>query len=655
MISLLDFIGAITSVFALLFLVSYKGKQLPFEERWILIAICVLTAIVNGLSVVIWIGIPNGPELAETWTDFIQILQPVMWGLLFFTVVQLGQQRELLSSQEKMRALVENMPVILHAYDRDGKLLAWNRYAEEVMGLDKNDIFEKNDAILKLFVDPEVRDQLMQECASFGGDFRHRIRTMQCGDGNREIAWYNISRRFPISSWANWCIGLDMTDQLRAQRQLEHLATHDELTRLPNRTLLRSRLERALADCDRNGAVGALLMIDLDHFKMINDSFGHPAGDELLRQVSNRMRECLKSTDTLSRFSGDEFVILLENIYKTQNAVNVANRVINELCRQPFDIFNNQIRVQCSIGITVFPEDDSRIDELMKNMDLALYAAKEQGRNNYHLYSRSMHQKLRRQHEIAEKLREAIDRNELELYYQPQINAAGSLVGVEALIRWPGYDQGRVSPAIFIPIAEATGMMPLVGQWVVRQAFLQTLEWQSLGHNFYTAINLSPLQLYQSNIKEVLLSELEKVNLAPECIELEITESTAMRNLDSAIDIMRSLRNIGFNIALDDFGTGYSSLSNLKRFPINTMKIDRSFIKDIVTNEIDKSIVHNVIQMAHSLNFKTVAEGVETKEQQQLLLNEGCDILQGYLFARPMPAIDISKFIDAQTIQYKYN
>lgn len=651
MISLIDFIGALSSFLAALLLLPRLGSQVNREIKWVLFTILLLTALVNSLSVVIWIGIPNGPYLAETWTDYLQILQPALWGILFLTVVQTRQQQEIIQSREKMRALVENMPVILHAYDATGRLLAWNRQAEEITGLESKQVLGREGVIQSLFINPKAQEQLLAECRSRGGDFRHRIRAMQCINGPREIAWYNISKRFPINSWANWCIGLDMTEQLDAQRELEHLATHDELTGLPNRTLLRDRLDRALSDCDRNKNCGALLMFDLDHFKMINDSYGHPVGDQLLREVSARIKQCIKTTDTLSRFSGDEFVILLEDINSAQKAASVANRIINRLCDYPFEIFGQQIRVRCSIGITIFPADDRDIEELMKNMDLALYAAKEQGRNTYHLYSRDMHQKVRRQHILAENLREAIERGDLELYYQPQFNLkTNTLTGVEALLRWPNFENGSVSPAVFVPIAETTGLMPALGQWVVRSAFRQARLWQANNYNFLVAINLSPLQLYQSNLEEFLIIASKDAQIEPSCIELEITESAVMRNLESAIATMQHLKDFGFKISLDDFGTGYSSLSYLKRIPINTLKIDRSFIRDITSSDIDKAIVRSVIQMGHSLKLHIVAEGVETQEQKQFLQEENCDLCQGYLFAKPMPVGDIDAFVEGKNV-----
>jgi len=576
----------------------------------------------------------------------LQTLQPVLWGTFFYVVVQSAQRRELKASRQRMRDLVENMPVILNAYDRDGHLLAWNRTAQEVTGLSREDVLGNPQALEQLFPDSQVQQQVRMECLHGGGHYTHRIQTMRGRQSERQIAWYNIAQEFPITGWANWSIGLDMTEQLVAQRQLEHLATHDELTGLANRALLQDRLHHALAASQRNNTTGALLMLDLDHYKMVNDSHGHPVGDQLLREVGRRLSHCLKSTDTLARIGGDEFMVLLDQIHDPEEAALVAQRLLRALDDAPFLLFGNSIRTRASIGITVFPDDDIRLDELMKNVDLALYTAKQNGRNNFHFYSRNLHSQFRWQHQVAEKLREAISHDALQLHYQPQIALFDSSVaGVEALLRWPGFDNGALSPAVFVPIAENHGLMPELGRWVVETAFRQAANWQSQHGRMTTAVNLSAVQLYQPNLADFLLQLLDSLQLNAENIDLEITESAVMRNVNDAINAMKQLRDKGFHISLDDFGTGYSSLSYLKRFPVSRIKIDQSFVQGMDTNAGDLAIVRNVIRLGHDLGLLVLAEGVENQEQLLRLGQEGCDLVQGFFYSKPLAAGPLDEFL----------
>lgn len=641
MISALDIIGTLASLGAVLLALTSWRQHVTTAEKWLIWAIGCATALVNGLSFWSWVGQGLGgiQDMEENLGDYLQILQPALWGMFFYVGVQSAQRRELEKSRQQMRDLVENMPVILHAYDEQGRVCAWNRHAEEVSGFSKEDVMGNSDMLERLFPDAEYRQQLLEECRNHGASYQHRIRPLACKQGvERRVAWYNISREFPISGWANWGIGLDMTEQLVAQKELEHMATHDELTGLANRALLRDRLAHALSDAQRNQRRGALLLLDLDHFKMVNDSHGHPIGDQLLREVAARLSSCLKSTDTLARLGGDEFVVLLERIARPEEAALVAERLLAALVNRPFDLFGNEIRVRTSIGITLFPDDDVRLDELMKNVDLALYAAKQSGRNGYHFYSRAMHNKLRWQHRVAEKLRTALESDAFSLQYQPQICLRDSSVaGVEALLRWNAFDEVPLSPAAFIPIAENMGLMPLLGKWVVEAASRQAAEWQS-SFKLPVAINLSTIQLYQPNLVESLLDVMQEQSVDPETIEFEITESAVMRNMDSAISTMRRLREKGFFISLDDFGTGYSSLSYLKRFPVSKLKIDQTFVKGIETDPVDAAIVRSVINLGHSLNMKVLAEGVETQGQLERLGDEGCDYIQGYYYSRPLTA-----------------
>lgn len=651
MISLLDGVAALFAAGAILLLLVYWRRLLSLEEIGAVLLLCVLTVGLSAFSSWEWRGRPVA-EVGhrQVWGDYVQVLHPMLWGIFFYVVMHSAQRRELGESHKRMRDLVEHMPVILHAYDEQGRVLAWNRYAEEVTGYSKGEVLGKTGLIHKLFPETEYQAQLLQECAQGGGNYQHRVRpVLSKQQFERQIAWYNISEHFPIPGWTNWGIGLDMTEQVAAQKKLEHMATHDELTHLPNRALLQDRLSHALSDAQRNRHKGALMLLDLDHFKMINDSHGHPVGDHLLQQVAERLQTCLKSTDTLARFGGDEFVVLLERVTGPEGAAMVAERILFSLNSTPFQLFGTEVKVRSSIGVTLFPDDDIRLDELIKNVDLALYAAKKSGRNGYHFYSRAMHRKLRWQHRVSERLRTALENDSFALQYQPQVDLIDhSVFGVEALLRWQAFDKAHLSPAVFIPIAENMGLMPALGRWVLVAACRQAAQWQQANGKLSVAINLSPAQFFQQDLLDILLSITEEHDIKPENVEFEITESAVMRDLDMAIATMRKLTDNGFRISLDDFGTGYSSLSYLKRFPISKIKIDKSFVDTLETDPVDAAIVRSVVNLGHSLNMKVLAEGVETEGQRDILCDEGCDYIQGYYYSKPLAPESVLHFMGCE-------
>ena len=651
MISALAILSTLVPFGVIFLLLNASFRQYSIDVRWMLGGVCALTVVVNLSNYLNWQGHGlRGAGMDEIWGDYLQVLQPVLWGMLFYMIVQSAQRRRLENSRQQMRDLVENMPVILHAYDREGRLLAWNRHAEEVTGFSRDEVLGRKDILASLFPDADYREQLLDECRTNGGSYSHRLRPVLCRQRNeKQVAWYNISRKFPIAGWSNWGIGLDVTEQIATQKALEHMATHDELTGLANRALLRDRLSHALTAAQRNQHKGALLLLDLDHFKMVNDNHGHPVGDQLLAEVGRRLATCVKSTDALARFGGDEFVILLERIGAPEDAAMVAERILAALTAQPFYLFGNEVRVRTSIGITVFPDDDVRLDELIKNVDLALYSAKQAGRNGYHFYSRAMHNKLRWQHRVAEKLREALNQDAFSLQYQPQICISDqTVIAVEALVRWNAFDEVPLSPSVFVPIAENMGLMPGLGRWIVETACRQASEWQQARTGFSMSINLSTIQLYQTDLVETLIRIVEENALDPAQIEFEITETAVMRNMTSAIATMRKLANYGFRISLDDFGTGYSSLSYLKRFPISKIKIDQSFVRGLESDPVDASIVRSVIDLGHSMNMKILAEGVETQGQLDRLGNEGCDYIQGFYYSKPLDADRVAPFVSAR-------
>jgi diguanylate cyclase (GGDEF)-like protein len=428
-------------------------------------------------------------------------------------------------------------------------------------------------------------------------------------------------------------------DRERAEATVEHQAHYDLLTNLPNRNTFHDRLTVALAQAGRNRKMLAVLFVDLDRFKTIVDTLGHTIGDQLLRSVAERLGASLEAGDTLARLGGDEFVILLPQINRADRAVRVAQRVL-EAIKPPFLFDSHELHVTMSIGITLYPYDGEDADTLLKNADTALYRAKEQGRNNYQLYTPAMNARAFERLALENSLRKALERNEFSLYYQPQVHMlTGAIVGIEAVLRWQHPDLGIVYPSEFISIAEETGLIGPLGEWVIRTACVQNQDWQKMGLPPMTmAVNLSARQFQQQDLVQNVARILKETDLDPRWLEMEITEGIAMQNADYTNVLLRGLKDMGVRVALDDFGTGYSSLSYLKKFPIDTLKIDQSFVRDLIIDPNDAAIANAVIVLAHSLKLKVVAEGVETREQEAFLREHQCDTYQGFLFSNPLPA-----------------
>lgn len=662
MISALDLAGALAATVALIRFSLNGHASFSAGERWIVLILCSTTALINTLSFVAWLGHDHLSEISEDWSDYLQILQPAFWGMLFYVVLQSRHRRDLAASQKRLRDIVENMPVLLTAHDSDGKILAWNREAHSVTGYSIDEIAE-TDHLQILFPQAQQREDFLAECSNGGGDYQHSIRTIVGRNGSKHVAWFNISRKYPVSGWANWSIGLDITESVQARQRLEFMASHDELTGLANRGLLQHRLRSAIAAIDntesiermesidseeaiaitgnaevsrRSNKKGALIMLDLDNYKMVNDTYGHLIGDRLLYDVGQRIQNSVGNDATVARIGGDEFMILIAGLSRKEEATIIADWLLKNLRATPFHIDGARIYTEASLGITVYPDDGNDPAELLKNVDMALYAAKENGRNGFCFYSRDLHDRFRWQHMVAENLRSALLNDHLQLYYQPQIDVAdGRLIGAEALLRWPGFE-GGLSPAVFVPIAESRGLMLPLGQWVLNKAFSQAARWNQQS-GFTTGINLSAIQFYQSDLVDTLKKLVTLNRISPENIDLEITESAVMRDADLAIASMKRLRDSGFHISLDDFGTGFSSLSYLKRFPVSRLKIDQSFVHGMESSADDTAIVHGVIRLGHDLGLSVVAEGVENAEQLSLLKEGGCDIVQGFFFSPPVP------------------
>lgn len=435
------------------------------------------------------------------------------------------------------------------------------------------------------------------------------------------------------------CVGQDITDLKEKQQEVEKLAYYDHLTGLANRTLFKSQLRATLNRCLRTGHKMALFYLDLDHFKRINDTFGHEDGDLLLIEVARRLTECLRQEDMVARLGGDEFAVMLDEVESPQYAYVVANKIIQAL-NHPVELHGKEVVPGVSIGITIAPDDSNELDVLMKSADLAMYQAKDKGRNSFQFYTADMNLAVEQRLTIERELRQALRFGQFELYYQPLIDlGTEKIVGAEALVRWNHPVHGMVSPADFIPAAEESGLIVPLGKWVLKTACYQTKGIQkALARDFKISVNLSARQLNEPDFITTLERCLRETGLAAASLELEVTESTLMVDAENVIPRLEQLRQKGCSLAIDDFGTGYSSLSYLKRLPINSLKVDRSFVKDLPEDEEDRAITSLIVAMANSLHYKVVVEGVETKEQHEFLSGCGCHYGQGFLYSRPLPA-----------------
>ena len=438
----------------------------------------------------------------------------------------------------------------------------------------------------------------------------------------------------------------DITAAKTHQDELARQANHDSLTGLPNRNLLWDRIDHACARTQRYGDFAAVAFLDLDNFKVVNDSLGHSVGDHLLRAVSARLESSLRAMDTVARLGGDEFVLVLSDHKSAQSVSSELQRIVQSFA-QPFAVDGRDVYITASVGVVLFPQDAKDPETLMKFAELAMYRAKESGRNVYQLYTAELQTKVTERLTLESMLRRALERGEFALYYQPQVDLRTNRVfGCEALLRWNQPELGMVSPAKFIPLAEETGLIVPIGEWVVRTACLQNKAWQNAGLPFVTvAVNISARQFREKNLVQVVAKILAESGLAPQYLELEVTESVIMHDAHNAIADLQAFRDMGVTLSVDDFGTGYSSLSYLKRFPVDRLKIDQSFVRDINADADDAAIAQAVVTLGHSMNLRVIAEGVETAEQLAFLRRNQCDEMQGYLYGKPVPAHEFGNIL----------
>lgn len=528
--------------------------------------------------------------------------------------------------------------------DQMGYITSWNRGAEELFGYTALEAIGRN--ILFLYADEEENEDMPDAFAEVGGRMMEVKRRKKSG----EVFWASLSLS-PLRDLAERPIGLiayltDITERKQAEEQLHHLAYYDELTGLPNRTLFARLVDQALMVAQRNEASGCVLFLDLNRFKRINDTLGRRIGDELLRQVAQRVRATLREEDVVARLSGDEFAVGLFDIRQHFEATTVAQKLQAAL-DAPFLIGGHDLRVGASIGISVFPQDGHDAETLLGLADIAMERAKQAAANpdrSVAFYSQDMNQGMQERMRIESGLRQALGNGELILYYQPKFEIGSDrIVGAEALVRWVHPTRGIVPPGEFIPLAESTGLIVQVGEWVLEQACAQAAIWQRAGvPPFRLAVNVSARE-FTASLPERVADTLARYQLDPSWLELEITESTLMHDFERVTGIMDHVNQLGVALSLDDFGTGYSSLSYLKRFPIDTLKIDRSFTTGIPVDGSDCAIAGTIISMARQLGLRVIAEGVETVEQLDFLREAGCDEVQGYLYSKPLPAFEFER------------
>lgn len=552
------------------------------------------------------------------------------------TIRNREREESLLQWSTVFRDASEGM-IITNAH---GAILDVNQSFTNITGYSKDEVLGKNPNLLnsgrqdKAFF-LRLWDSL-RETGKWQGEIWNRRKS-----GDIYPEWLSISRidnkeGKPFNYVA---VFSDISSLKESERKLYHLAHHDPLTGLPNRLLMIARLEHALKQSLRNPTLLALMFIDLDRFKNVNDSYGHALGDQLLVNVARRLKSHLRSGDTIARIGGDEFVVLLEQLRQADQAAALAQSCIDALAR-PFAIAGQEIFITPSIGISLFPGDGSDAESLLKHADIAMYRSKEEGRHRYSFFTKQLSDKVKERLKCETLLRRALERREFELHYQPQVGAdSGRIVGAEALLRWNHPEQGQILPNMFIPVLEETGLIQEVGAWALKTACRQMQDWEELGlPKIRLAVNLSAKQVSPESTSHRLQTILAESGLSPNRLELEITEHSIMQGTEKGNHLLNSLRELGVSLAIDDFGTGYSSLMRLKQLPVHCLKIEQTLVRDIPDDQDDQAICRAVVALGHSLGVRIVAEGVEREEQADFLRSIGCDELQGYLYGRPMAA-----------------
>jgi diguanylate cyclase (GGDEF)-like protein/PAS domain S-box-containing protein len=566
-----------------------------------------------------------------------------------------------LENSEKMyRYLVDSSPDIIYTLNHEGRFTFINDRAYQLLGYKREELIGQHYSILVHEEDLEraryvFNERRVDERASRNVELR-----LKCHAGaNQERTFNNTLMTISLNAigmhvpdqevkklefYGTYGVARDITDRKRAEEVISYQAYHDILTDLPNRILFKDRLGLAVIQAKRKQTELAVMFIDLDRFKLVNDTLGHVKGDELLQQAAGRLKECLRRGDTLARQGGDEFTIVLPELRDRDDARMVADKFL-EVLQDPFDLDGHAVHISASIGIAIYPTHGESIDELLRHADIAMYQVKGQGKNGHAFYDPTMQDVSHQKIALEQSLRRALEHEELEMYYQPQIDAiSGRIVGAEALMRWNHPTRGIVSPGEFLPFAEENGLMLPISDWMIGALCRDMLQWKNIGGNqVRLSLNLSPQYLDRGDFFEKMRGALLRYGIAPSQIEVEITENICIRNPQHAIEQLNKLGQLGVSVAIDDFGTGYSSLAYLHRFPVHTIKIDQSFVKEIHDEHGHYPVVLAIISIARGLGLNLVAEGVETDSQARYLRSNGCLTMQGYLYHRPMP---LPRFID---------
>ncbi|MBT3011202.1 MAG: EAL domain-containing protein [Candidatus Thiodiazotropha sp. (ex Lucina aurantia)] len=550
------------------------------------------------------------------------------------------------TAEEKLRLAdraFQNTAEGITVTDASGNIVSTNPAFEAITGYSHEEVLGLNPRVLKSGHHPDSFYKEMWDTLLLTGHWRGEIWNRR-KNGDAYPEWLTISAVKDGNDETTHYVGVftDISQIKEAQDQINFLAHHDALTRLPNRALFRERFDHALMHARRENASIALLFLDLDRFKTVNDTLGHPVGDQVLLEVSKRMNLIIRASDTLARLGGDEFVLLLEEQTDAQHAAVVARKLI-DLFSRPMIIGEHELVVTASIGITLYPNDGDDPDKLIRHADRAMYEAKQQGRNTYRFFTQALTEGALERLMMENDLRRAVARNELILHYQPIVNLeTRQLQGIEALVRWQHPEQGLIAPGLFIELAEEIGIIGEIGQWVLRAACSQLARWDRDGFKVpRISVNLSVQQIDREGLITMVSEELNSSGLSPERLELEVTESMLIRNPELSRTVLSELRTLGVKFAIDDFGTGYSSLAYLKLLPLDHLKIDQSFVRDIGKDANDEAIVRAIIGMSKSLGLESVAEGVEEAHQARFLQQAGSDLAQGYLYSRPLPADEI--------------
>ncbi|MFN3580289.1 MAG: EAL domain-containing protein [Pseudomonas sp.] len=635
---------------------SHTKLEIGLPQGYPAVSSCVISPILSATKVYGWVCLVNrldGEHFTEE-DEWLCTSHSAMAGRVYENrslFLQLENRARQLQLYDRAMDESSNGIVICQADKaKDNPMIYANRAFSDMTGYPHEEIMGLSPRFLLADDWDQPGLDRLRNCMRHGGAARAVLRNYR-KDGS--LFWNEVAvaavhdEHGKIAHFIS--VFNDVTDRKSYESALEYQANHDALTGLPNRNLLQDRLGHAIAQARRNGEQFAVLLLDLDQFKRVNDGLGHGVGDVLIQKVANRMSAIVRDSDTVARLGGDEFMILSPGLKDGQSAARLARKLLKEFERK-IEINAHQIIVSASVGIAIFPRDGDTGDDLFRNADTAMYRAKDLGRNGFQFYSAEMNNRMRERLSTEQALREAVTRGELSLWYQPKLDLiTGKVHSAEALIRWQHPENGMISPAEFIPVAEDTGLILPIGAWVIKEATRQIAQWRDQeGREVRVAINISAFQFGQDNLVEQISQALERLSLKPGLVTVEVTETAIMTQMDATVRQLQALRELGLTVALDDFGTGYSSLTYLKRFPIDILKIDRAFVMDITVDAQSGAIVETIIHLAHSLGMRVVAEGVETPEQLDFLKSRGCDAIQGYLFSKPLPAADFLAFLRQQ-------